>query len=157
MSSRQYTVEFENTAVTAAVDFFQITAGDDRPVELVGLIIGQLTEVASNVGEDEFLRYRIIRGHATTGSGGASPTPVPVDPTDPAAGFTAMTNNTTIASAGTAVNVHSDTFNIRQGLQIWWPQDFGPATVQASLLVVRLMAAPADSITFSGTAYIREV
>lgn len=157
MSSRQYTVEFENVAVSAQVDFFELTAGDDRPIELAGLVIGQSTEVATNVGEDEFLRYRIIRGHTSSGTGGATPTPVPIDPTDPAAGFTADTNNTTIASAGTAVNLHSDTFNVRQGLQIWWPAEFGPATVQASLLVVRLMAAPADSVTFSGTAYVREV
>src|SRR5262245_48121756 len=153
MSSREYSVEFENITVSVAVDFFQLLPGTNQPIELVGLVIGQSTEVASNVGEDEFLRYRVVRGHTTTGSGGASPTPRQLDPANPASGATAMTNNTTIASAGTAVNLHSDTFNVRQGLQLWWPLDFGPGSAGTSLLVVRLMAASADPINFNGTAY----
>jgi hypothetical protein len=159
MSSRYYTAEFENIAVTAAVDFFEFQVGDDRPIELAGLFITQSTEVASNVGEDELLRFRIIRGHATTGTGGAGQAvaPVPIDPNDPAAGFTYDTNNTTIASAGTAVNLHSGTFNVRNGLEMWWPHEFGPGANQSSLLVVRLLSTPADSISFSGTAYVREV
>jgi hypothetical protein len=157
MSSREYSVEFDNVAVSAAQDLFAITVGDDRPIEIVGLFIGQSTEVATNVGEDEFWRYRVIRGHATIGSGGTAPTPAPLDLINATAGFTARVNDTTIASAGTAVNLHSDTFNIRSGLQVWWPENFGPAASQASLIVVRLLSTPADPVTCSGTLYLREV
>lgn len=152
-----YTVEFENVAVAAAQDFFQFDPAAERPVELTGLFLSQFSEVTTNVGEDEFLRYRIIRGHTTTGSGGSAPTARPVDEFQSAAGFGAQVNNTTIASAGTGVNLHSDSFNIRTGLQLWWPDGHGPRSAGANLLVVRLLAAPADSVTMAGTAYVREV
>jgi hypothetical protein len=157
MSDRKYSVEFENVAVAAAQDFFELDPGAEKPIEIVGLILGQFTEVASNVGEDEFLRYRIIRGHTTSGSGGTAATARPLDPATAASGATAEVNNTTIASAGTAINLHSDTFNVRTGLQLWWPENYGPASSGADLLVVRLLAAPADSVTMSGTLYFREV
>jgi hypothetical protein len=158
MSGNVYTVEFDAVAVTTIVDFFEFDPAAERPIELVGLFIGQTTEVATNVGEDEFLRWRVIRGHTTTGTGGTQGvTPRPMNEFDAAAGFAADTVNTTIASAGTGVNLHTDVFNVRQGIAFWWPDQCGPRSAGANLLVVRLVAAPADSITFSGTAYVREV
>jgi FAD/FMN-containing dehydrogenase len=151
---RIYTVEFEATAVTAAVDFFEIDAAAEKPVEIVGLFLSQSSDVGD--AADEMLRYRVIRGHTTSGSGGSAPTPRPVQVTDAAAGFAAETLNTTIASAGTGVNLHSDAFNIRTGLGLWLPEGCEWDTSGASLLVVRLMAAPTDSLTMSGTLYVRE-
>lgn len=151
---RVYTVEFEATAVTAQVDFFEITAADDKPCAVIGMFLSQLSDVGD--AAEEILRYRVIRGHTTGGSGGAAPTPRPLDQDDAAAGFAAETLNTTIASAGTAVNLHSDAFNIRSGLQLWLPPEAYWKMHQASLLVVRLMAAPADSLTMSGTLYVME-
>lgn len=159
MGGRVYSVEFEAQTVATAsgdVDLFELDAAAEKPIELFGLFIAVTSEVATNVGEDEFLRWRVIRGHTTTGTGGATPTPRPVKVTDPAAGFVADTLNTAIASAGTAVNLHSDAFNLRTGLQFWWPEGCEPDTSGASLLVVRLMAAVADDVTMSGTAYVRE-
>jgi hypothetical protein len=153
--SRQSTVEFENIAVTAAQDLFSFDAAAEKPIMLYGLFLAVTTEVATNVGEDEFLRIRVIRGHTTVGSGGTAPTVRPVKQTDTIA-YTARTNDTTIASAGTAVNLHSDAFNVRTGYQFWWPDGSEPDTSGASLLVVRLLAAPADSVTMSGTAYLAE-
>jgi hypothetical protein len=153
--SRIYTVEFEAVAVTAQVDFFEITPADDRPVDVLGLFLSQSSDVAD--AAEEILRYRVIRGHTTGGSGGATPTPRPLNRGDAAAGFTAETNNTTIASAGTGVNLHSDCFNVRAGLQLWLPDTCEWNASQAdTTLVVRLMAAPADSLTMSGTLYCRE-
>jgi hypothetical protein len=156
MAPRPYTVEFENISVTAAVDVFELDAAAEKPIELFGLFISITSEVATNVGRDEFLRYRVIRGHTTSGSGGTATTPRPLKQTDAAAGFACETNNTTIASAGTGVNLHSDGFNVRTGLQFWWPEGAEPDTSGATLLVVRLMAAPSESMQVNGTAYIRE-
>lgn len=154
---RTYSTTFTATAATAAVDFFEFAAAANKPIELVGMTIAQTSEIASNVGEDEFLTINIVRGNTTTGSGGSTFTPLPFDPFDPAAGFTAKVMNTTAASAGTPGNLHVDTFNIRLGFGMVWPQDFGPRThAAAGFLVARLAAAPADSITWTGTAYIRE-
>lgn len=153
---RIYTVEFENQSVSAQVDFFELAAADDKPIELVGLFLDQISDVGD--AAEEMLRYRIIRGHTSGGSGGAAPTPQPLEPNDAAAGFAAETCNTTIASAGTAVNLLSGAFNIRAGLPIWFPPRMRPKTNQAAgLLVVRLMAAPADALTLSGTAWVREL
>jgi len=152
---RIYTCEFENIAVTTAVDMFIFDPAAERPIELIGLFISQHTEVTTNVGRDEFMRMRIIRGHTTAGTG-TSATPVPIEPIDVAAGFTCVTNATT-STAGTAVNVHSEAWNVRTGFGMIWPADSGPQTTGTSLLVVRLMAAPSESISFSGTTYIREL
>ena len=154
MAGRVYTVEFEAVAVTAAVDFFELDAAAEKPVEVLGLLLSQSSDVAD--AAEEILRIRVIRGHTTSGSGGTATTPRPVNPTDAAAGFACEAVNTTIASAGTAVNLHSDTFNIRAGYQLWLPPGCEWVTSGTSLLVVRLMAAPADSLTMSGTMYVRE-
>lgn len=156
MTGRVYTVEFEAVAVTAQVDFFELTPADDKPVDILGIFLAQSSDVGD--AQDEMLRWRVIRGHTTSGSGGSAPTPTPLRPTQSAAGFTAETCNTTIASAGTTTNLHSDTFNVRAGLQLWLPDTCEWAASQANTtLVVRLMAAPADSLTMSGTLYVREL
>lgn len=152
---RIYTVEFEATAVTAQVDFFELTPADDKPVDIVGLFLSQSSDAGD--AQDELLRYRVIRGHTTSGSGGSAPTPRPLNRSDAAAGFAAETLNTTIAASGTTHNLHSDTFNVRGGLQLWLPDGCEwNASQTDTTLVVRLMAAPADSLTMSGTLYVRE-
>jgi hypothetical protein len=155
MASRIYTVEYEGTAVTAAVDVFEITPADDKPVEVIGIFMGQSSDVAD--AAEEILRYRVIRGHTVGGSGGAAPTPRPVDRSGAAAGAAAETNNTTAANTGTVNNMHSDTFNIRVGEKLWIPEGCWWEASQAdTTILVRLMAAPTDSLTMSGTLYLRE-
>src|SRR5262245_25427666 len=119
---RAYTVEFESVAVTAAVDLFELRPADDKPIELVALELSQSTELGD--AAEEQIRFRIVRGNTTTGTGGATPTPQPVSPGDTAAGFGADTNNTTAASAGTAVNLLSTNFNLRVGYA-WGPVPYG--------------------------------
>lgn len=151
-----YTVEFENVAVTASQDFFEITPADDRPVALLGLELYQYTDFAD--AAEEILRCRIIRGHATGGSGGSAPTPRPIDPRSAAAGFAAEVNNTTIASTGSPVNLTSFYFNIRVGYMIWWPPRIQPKADQAdTTIVVRLLANPTDSLSMCGTLYVEEL
>lgn len=153
---RLYTVQFENVAVSAAQDFFSFTAADDKPLQLHAVYLSQSTEMGD--AAEEFLRVQIGRGHTTVGSGGSAPTPQVLDPGATASGFTARANDTTIASAGTNVVLHSETFNVRAGwLYLPTPQ-MQPKTHQgAGLLVVRLVAAPTDPLTMGGTAYIEEL
>lgn len=154
--ARVYTVEFENVAVAAAQDLFEIAPADDHPVVILGVFIDQNTDVGD--AAEEMVRYRIIRGHSTGGSGGSAATPRPLDPGDAAAGFAAKVNNTTIAADGTAVNLHSGAFNIRAGLALWFPPESTPMANQGnSTIVVRLLANPADSLSMSGTLYVAEL
>ena len=156
--SRIYTVEFENVAVTASQDFFSIAAVADKPIEIVGLVLAQFSDIGD--AAEEILRYRIIRGHDTVGSGGTAPTPRPCRVTNAAAGFTARVNDTTIASAGTAVNLFSDAFNIRTGVTHWFPPGCEPSTAATAtneFMVVRLLSTPTDSLSMSGTLFVREM
>lgn len=153
---RIYTVEFENVAVTAAQDLFEIAPADDKPVALHAVYLSQFSDVQD--ANEEILRIKVIRGHATSGSGGSAPTPAPLHPIDTAAGFSAEVNNTTIASAGTPIDIHSDSFNIRVGLGlILTPEMRWVCTQVQGLIVVRLMAAPGDELSMSGTLYVEEL
>lgn len=152
---RVYTVTFTAVAVTAQVDFFEITPADDKPVEILGLFLSQSSDYGD--AQAEGLSYRIIRGHTTSGSGGAAPTPRPVNRSALAAGFTAETNNTTIASAGTTLDIHAAAFNVAVGEQLWFPEGCGATCSQTdTTIVVRLLTTPADSLTMSGTLYVGE-
>lgn len=161
---RLYTVEFEAITLNAAggdTDIFEFTPGANTALELLSVELAQSSEPTT---EEEQLRLKVIRGHTTAGSAGAgggqaTPTPRPISPLDAAASFSAKGNNATIASAGTAVNLWSGTWNTRQPGPLWapLPQGSGFFSAGSALLVLRLMAAVADDITaFSGTAYLCE-
>lgn len=157
---RMYSCEFDNAAITAAGgdwDHFELTPADDKPIEICGLYLAVVSEIGE--AQEEWIRLRVIRGHTSSGSTPiSSPTPAPLNPTDTAAGFTVECNNSTIASGGTAVNLHSDAFNVRAGFQ-WGPvpEGFGWVCSQANTtIVVRQMSTVADDLNMSGTVYIRE-
>lgn len=155
MNLRVYSVTFQSFAATTAADFFEITPADDKPVALLGLFIGQSTEFGDAAAE--LLRWSVVRGHTTSGSGGSAPTPVALNPSDTAASFTAEVANTTIASVGTTTIPHADTFNVATGIAHWWtPETFPRASQANTTIVVRLNSTPADSITFDGTLYVAE-
>lgn len=153
--ARTYTVPFTATAITAAQDLWEITPADDKPVKILGLVIGQYTDVGDAASEN--LSVKISRGWGTSGSGGTTPTPSPVGQADAAAGFTAEANNTTVASTGTEVVLFSDVWNTQAGYQMWFPEGCQPGCSQATgaILTVRI-TAPADSITANGTLFVSE-
>ena len=156
---RKYTVEFEGQTWATAdgdIDLIELDAATDKPIAVTGLVIKTTSELAE--AQEEWLRIRVIRGHTTSGSTpDVSPTPRPLSPNDTAAGFTCEALNSTIASAGTAINLHSDAFQVRNGYEIWLPPEDWWWTAGADLLVVRGMAAPADDVSINLTAYVLEV
>lgn len=153
---RMYSVVFEGVAVTAAQDFFELSPADDKPITIHAIYLSQSTEVGD--AAEEMLRVEIVRGHTSGGSGGTAPTPTPLDPSGSAAGCAAEVNNTTIASAGTTTILHAETFNERVGwVYIPTPECRPKASQANTTIVVRLMAAPADSVTMSGTLYFEEM
>ena len=72
MNGRIYSVVFSAVAVSAAQDLFEITPADDKPVEIVGIELGQSSDAGD--AADELLQISIIRGFTTSGSGGTAPT-----------------------------------------------------------------------------------
>lgn len=158
---RMYTVEFEGTAVATAsgdVDFFEILPADDKPCIVHAVFLSQSSDTGD--AAEEILRVKVIRLPATvtSGSSGSSATPVPLDVNDAAAGFAAEVLNTTVATtSGTAVDLHSDAFNIRTGWALVLTPEMRWRVAQAEGLVVRLMAAVTDELTMSGTLYVEEL
>lgn len=154
--SRMYATVFENVAVTASQDFFEVAPADDKPCLIHACYLSQSSDAGD--AEEELLRVKVIRGHSTVGSGGGTDNETPMNSDDAAAGYTGGINNTTIASTGTPVDLHAETFNVRVGWNMVWTPETRPRVSQGDgTLVVRLMAAPADSLTMSGTLLVEEL
>lgn len=153
---RMYSVSFSAVAATAAQDLFEITPADDKPCRVAALFLAQTSDAGDS--EEEILEILIKRGNTTSGSGGSAGTIESMDPNAGSAGFTAETNNTTRASAGTADNLLRDGWNVRMPYALILPEDMRPAANQGNTtLVVGLEDAPADAITVSGTVLIEEM
>ena len=155
-AGRQYTVTWDAaTAVTTAIDIFEILPADDKPVLIEELTIWQTTDFGD--AQDEILQIQVIVGFTTSGSGGAAGTVGRLFPGDGAASFTAECRNTTVATTGTTYIVHADGWSVRAPY-IWTPlPEWAPFGTQATPLYVRLPVAPADSLTMNAMIKLREL
>lgn len=156
---RAYVVTFDAVSVSAAQDLFEIAPADDKPVKIAGLVLSNVGGTAdAGDAQEELLRLAIIRGTSTSGSGGSSFTPLSLNATAQAAGFAAEINNTTPSSSGTAANLFTDGWNVRMPYQVFFPEELMPECSQANgvLLTVKLVTAPADAISVSGTLFVLE-
>lgn len=151
---RIYTATFRNIAVTAIQDIFELVAPADATVKIHRITLGQVTDVGD--AAEEILDVQLTSGHGTSGSGGASVTPVPRDINDPAFGGTCERNNTTQASAGTVVEHYNWAWNIRGPLDIVFTPETMPILAPSRYGCLELPVAPADSITMSGTIVFEE-
>ena len=153
-----YTVAFAASSFTNAngdYDFFELTPADDKPIEVVAIYIGNKSEIGD--AQEEFVEWSIVTDNATSGNG-TSTTPRPTDPSDGAASFTAEAVASTTASTGTEILVHSDTFNIRTGLQMIFPELMRPKASQGdTMLCIRMEQGLADDASIAGTVYVREL
>lgn len=150
-----YSAVFNAVAVTAAQDLFEVVSPADAIVIFHSIELSQSTEVGDAMEEGLNLLFK--RGQTTSGTGGTAPTPVPVETGSSAFGGTVEVNNTTKASTGTIVTMKADNWNVRSPyLYLPTPEMrwiMGPST----RMTVELVAAPADSITMSGTIWFEEL
>lgn len=154
---RRYMIYRVPTSITAAIDAIEIAPADDKLVEV--LAWGGYQEGVGDIGDsaEELLSAEWIRGNTTSGSGGASYTPVPVDPGDAACGAAVEVGNTTVASAGTAVVVSPRGLNVRAPHdRPLTPEERIYTTQATGMLCLRLRAAPADAIIMGWWALIQE-
>lgn len=149
---RMYSVTFEEVAVTAVQDLFEVVAPADSAVAICGLVISQSSDAGDSASEQ--LNVLIHRG-STSGSGGSAATPAPMNLGDAAFGGTCEVNNTSQSTEGT--QLHAECFNIMAGLALWWPPECRPMVSPSGRVIVELQTAPADSLTMSGTLYIEEI
>jgi hypothetical protein len=148
---------FSAQAITTATDLFEITPAADRAVVIMGMTLGQTTDLSD--AAEEVLMIGIYRD-CTAGSGGTAATEY---------GYTnAAVNNAsaaavrmlgTASTGGTLIDIIP--WNIRVPLT-WYPipelrPKFSNLAAEGPVSTFRLIAAPTDSITASGSLYWAEL
>jgi len=158
---RIYTVVFQGTVTAAGTDsdLLEILPASNKPCKLRGFTLGQTSEVGD--AAEENLRISVIRlGSAvTSGSGGSSATPSPLDSADAAAGFAAEVNNTTVATTSGSTTILGEyAWNERASpCDFWFPDAaFCPKVKNGEALVVRMQTTPADDYSGAFTFWIEE-
>lgn len=149
---RMFSATFEEIAVTAIQDLFEINAPSDAVVILHSVSISQSSDAGD--AEAEMLNLLFHRG-STSGSGGSTVTSRPLNLGDGTFGGTVESNNTSQSTEG--VQLRSESFNIFAGY-MWQPPPEEYLIISPSdRLIIELQTAPSDSLTMSGTIVIEEV
>lgn len=151
--SRIYTAQFSAVAVTAAQDFFEITAPSGGAILIHSWQIFQTSDVGD--AAEEILRIETVRGvgSTTSGSGGSTPTAQPVSDGDAAFGGTVEANNTTrmAAGSGSLETLEQHGWNVRVIASWIYTPETRPQVLPSARWTLSLPVAPADSLTVSGT------
>lgn len=152
-----YTIKLAPTAYTVAADLVEITPADDKPVRILGFRVWQTSDLGD--AQEEVITLSWIRGHTTSGSGGNTGVARdPKHPNAPSAGMTAETGNTTAASAGTTTEPYTTGWNVRVPLEVvFTPQQQIEANQGNTTILLRMGAAPADSMTIGCSVDVEEL
>jgi hypothetical protein len=160
---RIYRLPYQGSLTVAGgdSDLLEVLPGTGKPCRLVGMRIGQMSEVGD--AQEEGLRFDLIHMAATvsSGSGGSAVTPVRNAPgVDVAAAFTAECNNTTIATtSGTSTTMEHIGWNIRNSPweTFWFDEKLMAAAVAGEGLFIRSQTTPNSNITFAVTFFVEEL
>ena len=118
MANRLYSATFDNIAVAAPQDLFEIASPATTGCTLHGVFIGQTSRQGD--AQAEMLRWLVIRGATTTGSGGATITAAAgISPGVGVWSSTVKRNNTTAATGGTPQTMHASCFNVQGEIAFW--------------------------------------
>lgn len=153
-----YVATFTDIDISAAQDLFEIVAPATSRIVIREFEIGQHSDAGDALAD--MLDLQIIRGHTTSGSGGASVTPVPVVPWSdaPAAAATVERNNTTIAADGSPKTLRATAWNVMGGYR-YYPGFRGERIMldYSDRLVFRLGTAPSSTIKCCATLVFEEI
>ena len=156
---RLYTAVFEDISVTAAQDLFEILAATGKTIKIWKWNIFQTSDVGD--AEEELLAIETVRGDGTvtSGSGGGSVTPEPVDNGDSAAGATVERNNTTRMAVGTGTLDVLEKFgwNVRAPIEMIYLPEERPVITPGDRWTLSLNDAPGDALTVSGMIMFEEI
>lgn len=154
MYGRMYSMVVDAVAGTAAQDLLELNPASTKPCVIHEIRVSQSSDAGD--AQDEMLQLKLVRGHSTSGSGGSSVTPTPIDPGDAAFAGTAERNNTTQATGGSPVTLLAEAFNVRSGFLYIPTPECRPVIAAGSRAVLSALA-PADSLTFSVTVVFEEI
>jgi hypothetical protein len=158
-----YRVPYTGTITNAGgdTDLIALTPADDKPIRLVGWILGQSSEVGDAQEENIRLTLRFMTATVTV-TGGTSVTPVANRPGTAdivAAGFTATANSTTVATtSGTSTIMEELGWNIRSSpWERWIPEEVRPEAIQGEYILLRMESTLVDDITGEFTFFVEEL
>jgi hypothetical protein len=150
-----YSVSFSAVAVTAQQDFFEYTAPADAVAIIHSVEISQSSDQGDSTAEGLAILHK--RGATVSGTGGTTPTPIPLEFGFAAAGGVSDVNNTTKANTGTITTLRSQAWVIQQ-TYLWLPTPETRHVLSPSQrYTVELGTTPADSLTISGEMIIEEI
>lgn len=156
---RLYTAQFNAVAVTALQDLFEIQAPTDAVVKIHDWEIFQTSDFGD--AQEEVLRLECVRGvgTVTTGSGGTTVTPQPVEDGDVAFGGTVKANNTTRMAVGTGTleTLPQLGWQVRYPKEKVYTPETRPVISPGNRWTLSLPVGPADSLTVSGTVTFEEI
>jgi len=158
VSPNLYAANFSASAFTTATDIFEFTPVVDRAVILYALSLGQTTDLSD--AAEETLMIGLYRD-ATAGSTGTAATEYPYNNAAASAANTmaVVSNRGTPSTGGTLIEIIP--WNIR--IPLYWvpiPEmrpKFSNIAAEGPTSTFRLIAAPTDSITISGTMWWAEI
>jgi hypothetical protein len=145
---RPYVFPISVGATAAQIDVLELLAGTGKPLKLVGLELGQTSEVGDAQEEQLLLVWKYATGSVTSGSGGGTSTGRPCYPNDAATAATIEVGNTTklAVGTGTVVELGRQAWNIRQEKFVLPPEVARQVCDAGARLVLELAKTPADSI-----------
>lgn len=149
---RIYVASFEEVAVSAAQDLFEVVAPADATVKIHSVTITQSSDAGD--AQAEMLPILLHRGTAT-GTGGTTVTPSPSSEGDTAFGGVVEANNTTQSVEGTFLP--AEAFNVQIGFFYLPPPEDRIEVSPSQLFIVELQSAPADALTMSGWVKFEEI
>lgn len=157
---RMYSLVFQEQVIAIAsgdYDLFKLQPADEQPVALHYLHLGQMSELGNS--DEEQLRVAVIRGH-TAGGSVSSTNAHPLNPNSPGTDTFCHIVDPSVMTGGTPVTVRSHIFSVISGLDVVYQPNNRPTCIRGTAderIVVRLMSAPIDDITMSGTLYFEEL
>lgn len=153
---RRYSVESNNVVVSAAQDLMQIIGATGKTLKIKRVHVGA-TNTTLVTAQSLQLQAKYLPVTVTNGSGGSAPTPVPLDPGDSAASFTAKANNTTQASSsGTATIQQAWGVHIFAGLDFTFPIGAEPIVGPSESWVLTLPSTVTTPVNLTTTVEVEE-
>lgn len=157
--SRTFVATFEDVAITAAQDLFEIAAPATGVVMILDWGVFQTTDLGD--AAEEILHLQEVRGDGTvtSGSGGTTVTPQPLDNGSGTAGATVEANNTTRMAVGTGVLdiIKPEGWNVRIPFEKVYIPELRPIVTPSDRWTIALDEAPADSLTCHGWVTFVEI
>lgn len=150
---RRYTAALDALSVSAVCELFNILAPADAVVAIHEVSITQ------DAGEtSEQLPVRIFRTATDQSAKGSANTPAPLEVGDAAFGGTVRTNVLTAETFATETTMlFCQSQNVLNGWHWLWTPETRPILSPSGKLCIKLDAAPAGALAFSGFVVFEEI